>query len=238
MNDNTYTIFGGYYDIYTAFVDYEKWAEYLKRLSGKDLNKGKILDLGCGCARMMEALSQTLSADFTGVDISEEMLIQASMVISESDINAKLIRADISEFITEEKYDFIYSSFDTVNYLNDMNELERLLENCNYMLEKNGVFTFDLINPECIEKNESFDAEGVHFEIERKTEGSILYTRIAIEDDEESLESFHSQHLFDIKETLETARKTGFDEACAYAFLTENQTLGSADKIQVLLKKY
>ena len=238
MNDNDYSVLGRYYDIYTAGIDYGLWAEYLADISEIKSKTPEILDMGCGCGRMIEALGRIIPADYTGIDINSDMLIEASCILSGACSGARLINASISEYAENKEYDFIYSSFDTVNYLGDTRELEAFLENCFFMMKDDAVLTFDVINPERIDEHETVEEEGLIFVIRRSVKSGFLHTELTISDESGTLESEHSQRLFSTEEIANAAEKTGFISAEFLDFLTFDEASSDSDKIQIILKKH
>lgn len=66
-----------------------------------------IVDLGCGTGRHAVELARR-GFRVTGVDISAEMLEQASMAATEASVDLELIRADLTQFNTDRTWDAAY----------------------------------------------------------------------------------------------------------------------------------
>ncbi len=142
---NEYKYFSVFYDEYAQDVDYDLWFSYLKKLSGiKELQGKKILDLGCGTGALTEKFASA-GAQVWGVDVSEDMLSMCDARIFESGSRCMLIKEDISEFVTNEKFDFVYSACDSINYLSEKS-LKAMFANVHDMLNEKAVFTFDFIS--------------------------------------------------------------------------------------------
>jgi len=109
------------------------------------LNKKKILDLGCGTGRFAFLFEKEKPLSILGVDISEQMLNIAKEKVSKRGSKVKFIQNDISNLDTyiNGKFDFIFSST-TFHYIRD---IKRLFNNMYMILEENGVCIISLMNP-------------------------------------------------------------------------------------------
>ena len=69
-----YTGFASVYDIFMDNVPYDEWADYVQYLLKKNkIDKGLLLELGCGTGSMTRRLASK-GFDMIGIDNSEEML--------------------------------------------------------------------------------------------------------------------------------------------------------------------
>jgi SAM-dependent methyltransferase len=69
-----YTGFASVYDIFMDNVPYDEWADYVQQLLKKNkIDKGLLLELGCGTGSMTRRLASK-GFDMIGIDNSEEML--------------------------------------------------------------------------------------------------------------------------------------------------------------------
>ena len=99
-------------------------------------NKGKALDIGCGCTgRFIDLL---LNEGFvpTGLDVSTEMI----NIASKRHPDIKFINADICEYPLVEKYDFI-TAWDSIWHI-PLAEQHHVLTNIINSLNPGGVFIF------------------------------------------------------------------------------------------------
>ena len=70
----SYTGFAEVYDTFMDNVPYREWAQYIRKLlEREEIDRGLVLDLGCGTGSMTEELA-SYGYDMIGVDNSEEML--------------------------------------------------------------------------------------------------------------------------------------------------------------------
>lgn len=124
-------------------INYADWAEYTSELLQKNgINKGKILDLGCGTGGITLEMSR-LGWQMSGVDISEEMLKEAAKKFTKENAAIKLYRQDIAELKLDECFDGAMATFDTFNYLCDRAMLVKALKNVRHSLKIGGILVFD-----------------------------------------------------------------------------------------------
>lgn len=140
-----YTTLAEYYDRIYHFVDYEKQANYFVELIDKfKLSKGrKILDVCCGTGTHIGLLGNR-GFEVTGVDISREMLTQASKKYP----NIKFIEGDMRKLELGEKFDIIICFFNSILYNETLVELRTTLFNFHNHLYPGGILLFDMVDKE------------------------------------------------------------------------------------------
>lgn len=144
-----YKNFSKVYDKFMEICDYNEWVSLLESYI-KDYNQSgnKILDLGCGTGETLVRLSEKYQC--SGLDLSEGMLKKAKIKLKGK--NVPLFLGDMREFDTNEKYDVIYSFFDTVNHLTSLEDLNDLFNSVKNSLNENGIYIFDVVDREFMEK--------------------------------------------------------------------------------------
>ncbi len=237
--NNVYVNFADYYDIYANEFDYDLWFKYLKTISGIANYKGKnILDLGCGTGILLLKFAKE-GAVMTGVDLSDRMLSIIDQKIFRARTKALLICSDMADFISGSSYDFIYSSCDTVNYLN-IDSFEKLLINIGSMLKSGGKFAFDILNKGYFEHSLSEDEfliRGIKYIFERSVHKDRLFTDVTIIDEDIIIKESHVQYFIssDIIQTL--AKRHDLTLCGIWDIYTQKPYTEESDKIQVLIQK-
>ncbi|MDK2946606.1 MAG: hypothetical protein PWQ85_1391 [Geotoga sp.] len=102
-----------------------------------------ILDLACGEGTFCRELTKK-GFNVEGVDLSKGQIDNAKKKSFEENLNIKFYVQDIIKFKIDKKYDIITSWFDSLNYIIDKNNLNKVFENAYYMLNDDGVFMFDM----------------------------------------------------------------------------------------------
>ncbi len=239
MTRNHYKEFAQYYDIYGQGFDYDIWFRYLQEISSiNDFSGKEILDLGCGTGNLLVKFAKK-SANVTGVDLSNEMLSITADKLHRFKNNALLIQKDIAVFKQDKKFDFIYSTCDTVNYLSSESFLS-MLRNVSDMLSDGAVFTFDLLNQTFFEqlgKKDNYVFDSVKFKFKRKIEDNKLITNVRIIDGKTRFSEEHIQFFLDldmIKKAINEYELKLYGIFDIYSF---EPATNDSEKFQIILQK-
>jgi SAM-dependent methyltransferase len=110
-----------------------------------EIEKYTVLDLFCGTGRLSRKLLNT-GLTVTGIDLSESMISVAKQLNKDQIDNnkLKLIVDDARTFQLEDKFDLIVTTFDSLNHLNTIEELESVINNVFKHVDEDGLFIFDL----------------------------------------------------------------------------------------------
>lgn len=136
-----YKEFAYIYDKLTFDIDYEEYSEVIKKeLKKLDIKPKSILELGIGSGNMTKYFYNA-SINYTGVDLSKEML----KICADKFPNISIINEDLCQLELTKNYDFIFSTLDTINYILDSEKLQNLFSNIN--VNCTGVFMFDVNTP-------------------------------------------------------------------------------------------
>lgn len=128
---------------YDEFVgaDYSKIAHYIdKKIKTYMPDAHYGVDLGCGSGTLTYHLSD-FGYDMIGIDNSEAMLSQA--IQKYCDKNILFIQQNMTDIDLYGAADFMVSSLDCINYLNNIEQLETMLERCALFLKPGGLLVFD-----------------------------------------------------------------------------------------------
>jgi SAM-dependent methyltransferase len=101
--------------------------------------RARVLDLCCGAGHLAAALARR-GFRVTGLDGSEEMLGFAR----ENAPTAHFVAADARGFCFRSCFDAAVSTFDSLNHLLSLDDLEAAVRNVNRALVPGGLFVFDL----------------------------------------------------------------------------------------------
>jgi SAM-dependent methyltransferase len=119
----------------------EALGQFRLRLKPRVRPNATVLDLCCGSGRFAAYLSSA-GYGVTGVDSSAELLAEAS----ERAPRARLIRADMSDFRTGQRYDAAVCFYNALNHARDESELRRIFDNVASHIVDGGYFLFDVIS--------------------------------------------------------------------------------------------
>ncbi|HEY95367.1 MAG TPA: class I SAM-dependent methyltransferase [Dehalococcoidia bacterium] len=113
---------------------------FLKIIAGDNLPDGaRILDLCCGTGHLAKILCEN-DYHVTGIDGSAKMLQYARRNAPA----AKFFLGDARSFKLSAEFDAVFSTFDSLNHVMTLTELERVFKNVYTCLNKGGIFIFDM----------------------------------------------------------------------------------------------
>ncbi|MCP4404443.1 MAG: methyltransferase domain-containing protein [bacterium] len=154
--DETYKAFARYYDTYTSSFEADLDL-YLALCSPQD----RILEVGCGTGRILKRFLQA-GFQLTGIDISQEMLEIAEKKLS-AFVAAEKLRLLSHDFSCEalpERYDKIFTTWYTFNYILDTPE--NFLHNLFRSAADRALAIFDLFYPKTLAAPERDDVWSNH----------------------------------------------------------------------------
>ena len=129
------------YDYWTAYVDGFLSARFSRKKKSED--KILVLDLACGTGSMTVRLSK-LGYDMIGVDISADMLAQASQKAMEEGEEILFIAQDMRELDLYGTVDAAICVCDGMSYILSEAELLSVFKKVFLFLDPGGVFIFDM----------------------------------------------------------------------------------------------
>lgn len=141
---SSYQTFAYLYDELTQNVEYEKRCDYILSFFEKNgIKSGTVLDLACGTGSMSIPFMKK-GYNIIGLDYSEEMLEIASNRLSEAGNNFSLLKAKMQEFELSEKIGACICCLDSINHLNNIDDVQATFKNVYDSLNNNGLFVFDV----------------------------------------------------------------------------------------------
>ena len=124
-------------------VRYDRWSEYLLAVVEMYINEdADVLELAAGNCNFAEYFVQY----FPKLIVSDKSL---KMLAASKINNIPKVCCDMSRLPFKSKFDLIYSTFDSVNYLTSKKSLLNLFKEVKPILKDDGIFTFDV----SLEKN-------------------------------------------------------------------------------------
>ncbi|MCY3766585.1 MAG: class I SAM-dependent methyltransferase [Gemmatimonadetes bacterium] len=112
----------------------------LDRLGLRDHPPGcAVLDLCCGTGQLAAVLSEK-GYDVTGVDGSEGMI----EIARKNAPGVEFLVQDARQLSLDRRFSAVFSTFDSLNHVMSLDDLERVFRNVHAILEAGGPFEFDL----------------------------------------------------------------------------------------------
>ncbi len=150
------------------------WSEYIKQLyQFTELNIKNVLDLSCGTGKHIDRL-QGENIFFIGADYSGEMVKAAAINLKKSINHPCLLVNDARHVaIKNASLDVVLMLYDSINYLLDTRDVEKLFFEIGRILKPGGIFIFDFVTEaglqECFDGYyESENWDGLAYERESR----------------------------------------------------------------------
>ena len=246
---DAYTSFARVYDTFMDNIPYEEWAVYLTGLLNEyGVNDGLVLDLGCGTGNMTELLAKE-GYDMIGVDNAEEMLEIAMEKREKSGHDILYLLQDMREFELYGTVRAVVSVCDSVNYIDeeeDLTEVFRLVNNC---LDPGGVFIFDfntlykyreILGDRTIAENRedcSFIWDNYYYEEERINEYELSIFIREKENLFRRYEETHFQRGYTLDEMIRMIKDSGLEFVTAYDAFTREAPKEDSERIYVIARE-
>lgn len=137
-----YEDFSYIYDKLSFDLDYESYANnILKLVDQYKIKKENMLELAAGSGMLTKYFFDEFE-NIDALDISPDMLNVFANKYDNDNIN--LIYYDMVEFENPGKYDLIVILLDSINYVTDPKDLQKLFDNCYKNLKDEGLLVFDI----------------------------------------------------------------------------------------------
>ena len=136
------------YDRLTWDVDYAAVVDfYWQILSKEQLNPRTAVDLACGTGSVSVLLAEK-GLQVTGVDMSEEMLCQASQKAIQADLPIRFVCQRLEKLRLPRGVDLAVCALDSLDYITDPADCRQAICRAYKALNPGGCFIFDVNTPE------------------------------------------------------------------------------------------
>ena len=246
---DAYTSFARVYDTFMDNIPYEEWAVYLTGLLNEyGVNDGLVLDLGCGTGNMTELLAKE-GYDMIGVDNAEEMLEIAMEKREKSGHDILYLLQDMREFELYGTVRAVVSVCDSVNYIDEEEDLTEVFRLVNNYLYPGGVFIFDfntlykyreILGDRTIAENRedcSFIWDNYYYEEERINEYELSIFIREKENLFRRYEETHFQRGYTLDEMIRMIKDSGLEFVTAYDAFTREAPKEDSERIYVIARE-
>jgi len=219
-------------------VDYKSWAEYLIEIYDDFKCSGsRFLELGGGSCLLAGELIKS-GFNVTTSDLSLPMLRQNEC----GKINR--VCCDMTKLPFRGEFDFIFSAFDSVNYLLDETALSSLFNEAGRILNTDGIFTFDVsLENNSLNNLAHLNREGEfgNFKFNQKSkyikEKRIHLNEFEITDGYDTFREVHKQKIYPLETYFSIIDESPlYVSECFDAFTFDDGSAESA-RVQFVLKK-
>ena len=142
-----YTAFASVYDRLMADVDYNGWARFYHTLMERyGVARGKVCECACGTGSLTIPLAR-LGNQMTGVDLSPDMLFEASQKARKTGAMIPFVKQDMRSLHLHRQMDAVLCTNDGLNYLKDAAELTDFFRAAWVALRPGGGLFMDVSTP-------------------------------------------------------------------------------------------
>ncbi|MCL1854455.1 MAG: class I SAM-dependent methyltransferase [Clostridia bacterium] len=146
-----YTAFASVYDRLTADVDYPAWADFYEAMMNRyAIGHGKVCECACGTGNLTILLAKK-GYQMTGVDISTDMLFEASQKARKDGAMIPFVKQDMRSLHLHRQMDAVLCTNDGVNYLPAEEDISAFFRMAYQALRLGGCLFFDLSTPHKLE---------------------------------------------------------------------------------------
>ena len=142
-----YTAFAQVYDALMADVNYPAWADFYRQMMAQHgIREGRVAECACGTGGLTLPLFK-MGFGITGVDISQEMLWQASQKARKAGAAIPFINQDMCSLRLHRTMDAVLCTCDGVNYLTTPRQVQDFFRAAYQALRPGGGLFFDISTP-------------------------------------------------------------------------------------------
>ena len=222
------------------------WGDFSKRyvslinrlLQEYNISQARILDIACGTGTLAIELARN-GHIVQGIDISPEMIREAKHKSNRlPKLSFKV--ADMTSFQVKGKFNLVTCTFDSINYLININDLKKALNHIANLLIPKGLFVFD--------SNTSRLYRNYHQEVLKRTLGGQSFIQHCIYDplSNEAITEFsfadgnterHRQRPYNYKELYPIMYSTGLKITKVFSWFDGRPYSSKTEKMFCIVEK-
>ncbi len=239
MRFESYNHLAEFYAYLMKGIDYKIWADYINIISRETNKKNPyVLEIACGVGNIAREFQNVYKHYFIS-DLSFMMLNQLD------ELKLPKICCDMTCLPFKQSFDFIFSTFDSVNYLTSREKFMRFLENVSFVLKPGGVLTFDVsleMNSLRYQKylNRSGKFNGIKYKQRSKynEKNRMHYNHFEILlADGSKVEELHKQKIYRFEDYFMFIDDSDFYVSGCYETFSFKEAKPDTERAQFILKK-
>jgi len=210
----------------------ERMAELLPSLLERfGVKPQNILDLACGEGSFCVSMAKN-GFQVTGIDLSPHLLQFAREKARKENVNVEFILQDIRTLPFNERYDVVTCWYDSLNYILELEDLEKVFAGVSRALKGGGIFIFDMNtiyglavhwqrHPCYVQQDTSelFEIHRTNYDFERniatlRITGFMKKGKVWVRVEEE-----HKERGYSLSEIRQSLKKAGLQELACWGNL-------------------
>ena len=248
-----YSALAEIYDTVMEDVNYEVWADFIDEIiQVHHPHPKKVLELACGTGSLSFALNRYGCYNIMGTDKAAAMIKKAQKKAKRMGTSITFKQMDFLDINLDETFDIIVSIFDSINYLHSKDDIHRLLNQTQTVMDRNSLFLFDFTTPKNSIEAINFlnDEEGItpnnyHFyrkseyDQEQQIHYNIFEIKKLTDDHQTVLERFteeHRQRTYSLTQMQEIIGETNFEIVANYSEFDLDEATSDSLRITMVLR--
>ena len=219
-------------------INYSLWADYIYDIYDYYLPGGeRVLELAAGISKISKPLSRKFKT-YVISDKSLEMLKHNPLTRSMP------VCFDMTAIPLKKEFDFIFSIFDSVNYLSGEEEFLKFLNEVKNTLDDEGIFTFDVsLENNSIKHlkhlNRRGNINGINYkQVSRYDPGKRIHLNtVEIEIDGETYKEVHKQKIHEFNFYFDLIEQSGMYAADCFNCFTFEDATSESERVQFIVRK-
>jgi len=193
----------------------------------------KLLELGVGIGVVLKNFPEKYSV--AGLDIEKEYIEYCKRNFP----NNKFIQSSMHDFSLKEKYDVIYSVYDSINFLSNFDQWTTTFLCVKKHLNEQGLFIFDMYTPKVLDDKKTLQptcqVESMGYSIDRGiVRDNLLEWEVILF--EHKKENQYEKHTFNFYERIFPISKVE-NELCKYFEIIKKELYEEGNKIRYVCRK-
>lgn len=234
-----YSMLAQIYSHLMRSIDYKSWAKYLIDLFDSfQFEHPKILELGAGTGKISRYLEKKFT-DIIYTDFSAEMLKRFEIP------GSSLVCCSMTSLPFRDKFNIVFSIFDSVNYLTTTAKLRQLFNEAANILTHDGCLTFDVSLEKNSKKYQKYmnrkgKYNGIRYrQFSRYDESKkIHYNKFELElENGVKVHEIHKERIYPLETYYKTAKAEGLYVAACYDAFSFNKGDENSERVQLVIKK-
>ena len=192
-----------------------------------------ILDLACGEGTFAVVMAKK-GLQVTGVDLSSQMLRIAGEQAKKENVNAEFLLQDMRSLPLEERFDLVTCWYDSLNYLLELEDLEKTFAGAWRALKIGGLFIFDMntiyglaVNWQqhpCNVQQDTLELFEIHrpgYDFEKNIATLRITGFVKEGNGWTRIDEEHKERGYCLEEIKQSLKKTGFQELACWGSIQE-----------------
>lgn len=239
MDTPPYSKLAFFYNHIMQSINYKNWANYIFQLSHCSNGKiNKVLELAAGNC----VLANLLQNHFKNIFVCDKSI---QMLNNAKQDNLSKVCCDMVSLPFNIEFDFIFSTFDSINYLTNEFLLNKFFKGIKSVISNEGCFTFDIsLKNNSLKNVRDLNRTGEYEKIKYRQKS--IYnesTQIHLNEfdiimpDGKKYREIHKQRIYDFYFYFDVIEKNGLYVAECFDAFTFKDASPNSERAQFILKK-